>query len=75
MKRTLLVIALVLIASALADVFWRDSYGYYAWSRIPAFYALFGLIGCVTIVLVSKWLGHMWLQKEQDYYDRSCDGE
>ena len=34
----------------------------------PGFYALFGFISCVVIILVSKLLSYILKQKE-DYYD------
>jgi hypothetical protein len=39
------------------------------WERFPAFEALFGLLGCLAIILVSKALGHVFIQKREDYYD------
>ncbi len=29
----------------------------------------FGFTGCVLIIIVSKWLGHKWLMKDEEYYD------
>lgn len=39
------------------------------WSSIPAFYAIYGFIGCVAIIVISKALGKLLLQKKEDYYD------
>jgi len=39
------------------------------WEKIPVFDALFGFLGCIAILLLSKTLGHYWLQKNEDYYD------
>ena len=41
----------------------------YWWGRIPAFYILYGFAGCVLIILVSKALGKLFLQRKEDYYD------
>lgn len=41
----------------------------HAWDAIPAFYAIFGFMGCVLIIVVSKALGKAALQKKEDYYD------
>jgi len=41
--------------------FWGD--------KIPGFYALYGLIACILILKVSKWLGEKWLLRPEDYYD------
>lgn len=40
------------------------------WTGIPFFYALFGFVGCVIIVVFSKWLGKIGLQQKEGYYDR-----
>jgi hypothetical protein len=39
------------------------------WDGIPAFYAGFGLAGCILLVLVAKALGKWFLQRREDYYD------
>jgi uncharacterized membrane protein len=38
-------------------------------AEFPAFHAFYGFIACVLIILVSKFIGHLWLMKEEDYYD------
>jgi len=40
------------------------------WEEIPAFSAIYGFVGCVIIIIASKALGHHWLQKEEDYYEK-----
>ena len=74
MKRILVIILVMLIISVLIDLPLTGGHGDFAWSHILGFFALFGLIGCVAIVLISKWLGHHWLQRKEDYYDRD-DGD
>ena len=39
------------------------------WNHVPGFYAAYGFLGCAAIVLVSKWIGHLFLQKGEDFYD------
>jgi hypothetical protein len=39
------------------------------WEHFPAFWAVFGFVGCVVIVLVSKWYGHRGIMTREDYYD------
>ncbi|TSA47138.1 MAG: hypothetical protein D4R56_02650 [Deltaproteobacteria bacterium] len=39
------------------------------WNRIPAFFALFGFIGCIVIIFFAKSLGELFLRKREDYYD------
>jgi hypothetical protein len=33
------------------------------WHAIPGVQGLYGVAGCVAIVLASKWLGRHWLQR------------
>jgi hypothetical protein len=60
MNRTVLVGVLVVIG-VLVDL-WT---GY---SPFPGYAALLGLVGCAGIIIVSKWLGTIWLQKPEDHY-------
>ena len=39
-----------------------------AWEEIPAFYAIYGFIACVLLVLVAKEMRKVVMRKE-DYYD------
>lgn len=43
---------------------------HYWWESIPGFYALFGFVGCVAIIFLSKWFGALLVQKSEGYYDR-----
>ncbi len=36
---------------------------------VPGFWTLFGLVGCVAIILLSKWFGHSGIMTREDYYD------
>ena len=40
----------------------------HSWEELPAFYAIYGFIGCVLLVLVAKVLRKLVMRKE-DYYD------
>ena len=42
---------------------------YHDWENIPAFYAIYGFVGCVVLVLIAK-LMRKFLMKEEDYYDK-----
>jgi len=37
--------------------------------HIPGFWAAFGLLGCLTLVIVSKTYGHLGVSTREDYYD------
>ena len=38
--------------------------------HIPAFWAAFGLLGCLLLVIVSKTFGRLGVSPREDYYDR-----
>ena len=40
----------------------------HGWERLPGFYAVFGFVACVTLVLVAKQLRRL-LKRPEDYYD------
>ena len=40
------------------------------WHGVPAFDLVYGLAGCVAIVLGSKFLGSVWLQRPEDPTER-----
>lgn len=46
-----------------------NAHAHFWWQKIPIFDAVFGFIGCIAIIVISKALGHGWLQKKEDYYD------
>ncbi len=37
--------------------------------HIPAFWAAFGLLGCLALVIVSKAYGRLGISTREDYYD------
>ncbi len=83
MSRRLRLVLLILAALTLAiaiglhagvhdhhldDPAWKTHF----WNTIPVlkdvWFLGMGFFGCVVIVYGSKWLGHLWLQKPEDYY-------
>jgi len=64
-----------LVVSVLVEVLIRffhlaDTHAAFLWQEVPGFSAIYGFIGCILIIVVSKALGHHWLQKEEDYYEK-----
>ncbi len=76
MTRTwLFVFIIALVISVLLDLFLVGGHGEvnFPWSRIAGFFALFGVIGCLLLMAFAKLIGHYWLQRKEDYYDRNDD--
>lgn len=43
--------------------------------HMPGLFALFGFTICVILIIVSKLIGHYWLQRKEDYYHRKNDDD
>lgn len=50
-------------------LFVSKEHAHTAAERIPGFWALFGFVACVVIIIVSKWYGHLGIMTREDYYD------
>lgn len=46
--------------------FWAKAY--HVAENVPVFWTLFGFLGCVVIVVVSKSYGHFGVSVKEDYY-------
>lgn len=57
------------------DFFIHRHHEYFWWDKVTGFSSILGFVSCVIIILGSKWLGKVWLQKEEDYYEKDCKNE
>ncbi len=64
-------ISLILIAlTEIAVVYvFHLGHGHFRFENLPAFGSIYGFISCVLIIVVSKFIGHHWLMKKEDYYN------
>jgi hypothetical protein len=62
-----IILALITIVSLIGQLF-ADHHHW--WDAIPGFYAFYGFVGCILIVVVSKWFGKKIVFRDEDYYDR-----
>mgnify|MGYP001179285995 CR=1 FL=1 len=77
MKITMRHLFLMLYASLFVSVLvgilvhiFLHPHAHFWWEELPVFSAIYGFIGCIIIIIGSKALGHHWLQKEEDYYEK-----
>lgn len=42
---------------------------HFSWERFPAFYATYGFVGCVGLVLGAKYILRTIVKRREDYYD------
>ncbi|HIJ77699.1 MAG: hypothetical protein OEY01_00130 [Desulfobulbaceae bacterium] len=50
-------------------IFVSKEHAHTAVEHIPGFWALFGFVACVLIIIISKWYGHLGIMTREDYYD------
>ncbi|MFU8841723.1 MAG: hypothetical protein ACNA8R_13545 [Nitriliruptoraceae bacterium] len=60
-RRALVPIAVLFVLGTAADLL----IGY---SPFPGYGAAIGLFGCIAIVIISKWLGEVLLNRPESYY-------
>lgn len=60
-------LGLICAAVVVADFFY-EKHGHYSWEKFPGFYAFFGFVSCVALVLAARQLRRI-LMRDEDYYD------
>jgi len=48
--------------------FFITKHVHFPWERAPGFYAVYGFIGCVSLIFVAKIL-RLLVRRKEDYYD------
>jgi hypothetical protein len=51
----------------LSDSF--DKHAKFEWENWPGFYAVYGFVACVLLVLVSKYILRPLVKRDEDYYE------
>jgi hypothetical protein len=62
------VLALVVVLDAIPAVVDKE-HAHTAPEHWPVFWAVFGFVGCVLIIILSKWYGHLGIMTREDYYE------
>ncbi len=65
---SLAVLAVLVLVSAIPGVMGKEE-AHTRFELRPGFWAVYGFVGCVILILVSKWFGHAGIMKREDYYD------
>jgi len=69
--KTVVRLSLALLALlVLLDALLIDKKDAHTWiERIPGFWAAWGFVGCVVLIILSKWFGHLGIMTREDYYN------
>jgi len=65
----LVVLALLVVVDAIPALVDKSHHAHTAAERLPGFWSIFGFVGCLLIIFVSKWYGHAGIMTREDYYD------
>lgn len=66
--RLLLFFAVALVGLLVAD-FFVEKHGHFAWENAPVFYAAYGFICYLALIVLAKGL-RLLLKRGEDYYDK-----
>lgn len=56
-------------------VFWFtdfDKHPYLKWETWPGFYAVYGFVACVVLVLVSRYILRPVVMRDEDFYEKDA---
>lgn len=68
--KTLKILMIVYLAVLVVfDVFLSREDAHYIIDKIYAYWAIFGTVGCFLLIKFSKGIAHMFLSKNEDYYE------
>jgi hypothetical protein len=62
------VLALIVLLDAIPAVVDKE-HAHTGLEHWPAFWAVFGFVGCALLIVVSKWYGHLGIMTREDYYE------
>lgn len=60
---------IALIILIITDFFIPRHGIHYFGDEIPGFWSLFGLVACILIILVSKFIGRLGIMQDENYYN------
>lgn len=64
-----ILLSVLFIATLIIEFVFLWDYDSHWWNSIPAFYAIFGFVCCVTIIYVGKFIGKKIVNRDIHYYD------
>jgi hypothetical protein len=57
------------LAVLLAIEYFVHKHAHFPWEEWPEFYAVYGFVACVVLVLAAKYILRPLMKRREDYYD------
>ena len=67
-KRFLMGFYIFLVLLIVVDLF-VPKHPFFPWEGYPSFYAAYGFVACVSIILAAKYILRKMVERKEDYYD------
>jgi hypothetical protein len=67
-RLALALLVLLVLIDAIPGIIHKE-HAHTAAERLPGFWAVFGFVGCVVLIILSKAFGHAGIMQREDYYD------
>jgi len=64
-----IILGLLFLVTLVFEFTYLADYDSHWWNSIPAFYALFGFVGCIVIIYVAKFIAKNIVNRDINYYD------
>jgi hypothetical protein len=68
-RQLLVVFFVCCIALFCADIWVPRDHVHFPWERSFGFYAVFGFVACVVLVLIAKYVLRPLVMRREDFYD------
>ncbi|MEK7286746.1 MAG: hypothetical protein AAB035_05560 [Nitrospirota bacterium] len=69
LKKAKMIFYLVLVLLVVADVFIPKEHAVLFGEALPGFYAIFGFVATLLIIIVAKSLGNLFIMKKETFYN------
>lgn len=69
MNKVLITLGIISLASVIIEILFVQPHIQYWWHGLVGFDLIFGFIGCIAIIVISKLAGKAFIQRKEDYYD------
>ncbi|OQY19505.1 MAG: hypothetical protein B6I36_03930 [Desulfobacteraceae bacterium 4572_35.1] len=60
----------ILVFCLVFDFFAERHHAHFWGDHLIEFWAVFGLVGCLGMIVFCKGLSHVWLERDTDHYDK-----